>query len=135
MESILYKTESSEIINCCYEVFNHLGPGFLESLYKDALMEEFKIRKIPFEREKQFIVKYKNQLLRHYYYADFVVWDKIILELKTVSAINDQLLAQGINYLKVSGNQLALIVNFGENPIKIKRVVLTKNYGETIIIR
>ena len=85
---------------------------------------EFKKAGIPYEREKQYIVNYKDIVLPHKFYADFIVFDKIILEVKAVSGIADEFVAQAINYLKVSKNQLALLVNFGELKINYKRIVL-----------
>jgi len=124
MEKIIYKEESYKIIGICMEVHNNLGAGFLEIVYKDALEWEFRRAGIPFEREKEYLVNYKGVILPHKFYADFVIYDKIILEVKGVSAISDEFIAQGINYLKVSQNQLALIVNFGELKLNTKRIVL-----------
>jgi GxxExxY protein len=124
MENLIYKEEAYKIIGKCFEVHNNLGPGFLEIVYKDALQYEFRRANIPFEREKQYVVNYKKIILPHKFYADFVVYDKIILEIKAVSGITDEFIAQAINYLKVSGNKLALIVNFGELKLNYKRIVL-----------
>lgn len=124
MTDIVYKLDSYEIIGKCFEVHNNLGAGFLEIVYKDALEYEFKKANIPYEREKQYVVKYKDQILPHKFYADFVILDKIILEVKAVSGISDEFVAQALNYLKVSDNKLALIVNFGEQSINSKRIVL-----------
>lgn len=106
------------------EVHNNLGAGFLEIVYKDALELEFRKSGIGFEREKMYEVNYKGVVLPHRFYADFVVFDKIILEVKGISGISEEFIAQALNYLKVSGNQLALIVNFGELKLNSKRVVL-----------
>ena len=124
MSEIIYKQESYNIIGKCMEVHNNLGPGFLEIVYKDALEYEFRKAGIPFEREKKYEVIYKDTILRHHFYADFVVYDKIILEVKGVSAIVEEYVAQAINYLKVSNNKLALVVNFGELKLNYKRIVL-----------
>ncbi|MCD4734944.1 MAG: GxxExxY protein [Bacteroidales bacterium] len=124
MTNILHEEESYQIIGKCYDVHNNLGAGFLEIVYKDALEYEFKKAKIPYEREKEYIVSYKEIILPHKFYADFVIYDKIILEVKAVSGISDDFIAQAINYLKVSQNELALIVNFGELKLKSKRIVL-----------
>ena len=123
MSDLIYKEESYEIIGKCMEVHNQLGAGFLEIVYKDALEYEFKKANILYAREKCYKVNYKNIILPHYFYADFVIMDKIILEVKAVSGIADEFIAQAINYLKVSDNKLALVVNFGENQLKYKRVV------------
>ncbi|MCK5468506.1 MAG: GxxExxY protein [Cyclobacteriaceae bacterium] len=123
MSNIIYKDESYQIIGKCMEVHNNLGDGFLEIVYKDALEYEFQKAAIPYEREKKYIVNYKGIILPHKFYADFVVFDKIILEVKAVSGIADEFIAQAINYLKVSQNKLALIVNFGELKLNYKRIV------------
>ncbi len=130
MTDLIYKEEAYQIIGKCMEVHNNLGAGFLEIVYKDALEYEFKKAEIPFEREKLYEVRYKNIILPHRFYADFVVFDKIILEIKAVSAINDEFIAQSINYLKVSGNKLALLVNFGEMRLNYKRIVLEHKFKQ-----
>ena len=125
MENIIYKEESYKIIGSCMEVHNNLGAGFLEIVYKDALEYEFNKAKIPYEREMKYEVNYKDIILPHHFYADFVVFDKIILEVKAISkGFSDDHFAMAINYLKVSGNKLALLVNFGESSLKYKRFVL-----------
>ena len=124
MANLVYKEEAFEIIGKCMEVHNNLGAGFLEIVYKDALEYEFRKANISYQREKQYKVNYKGIILPHHFYADFVVMGKIILEVKAVSAISDEFVAQAINYLKVSQNKLALIVNFGEDKLKYKRIVL-----------
>jgi len=123
MTDIIYKEESYHIIGKCMEVHNNLGAGFLEIVYKDALEYEFKKANILYEREKKYTVNYKGIILPHKFYADFVM-DKIILEIKAVQGIADEFVAQSINYLKVSDNRLALLVNFGELKLNYKRIVL-----------
>jgi GxxExxY protein len=130
MEDIIFKEESYQIIGKCFEVHNNLGPGFLEIVYKDALEIEFQRAGIEYEREKQYTVNYKGIVLPHKFYADFVVFGKIILEVKAVSGITDEFVARGINYLKVSQNKLALIVNFGELKLNYKRIVLDQKLKE-----
>jgi len=85
MENLIYKEEAYQIIGKCMEVHNNLGAGFLEIVYKDALQLEFKRAGIPFQREVQYKVNYKGIILPHHFYADFVVFDKIILEIKALS--------------------------------------------------
>jgi len=99
-------------------------------IYKDALEYEFKKAGIPYEREKEYIVNYKDITLPHHFYADFVVFDKIILEVKAVSRFIDEFIAQSINYIKVSKNKLTLLVNFGELKLNSKRIVLDKKLKE-----
>jgi GxxExxY protein len=120
---LIYKEESYRIIGKCMEVHNELGHGFLEIVYKDALELVFNQDGIPFEREKSYEVIFRGVKLPHRFYADFVVEAKIILEVKCVSSLTDEHIAQTINYLKVSGNRLGLLVNFGRKKLEYKRLV------------
>ncbi|MFZ6034291.1 MAG: GxxExxY protein [Melioribacter sp.] len=124
MVDILYKDESYKIIGLCMEVHNNLGKGFLEIVYKDALELEFSRCNVPFEREKEYEVNYKGIILPHKFYADFVVYNKIILEIKSISEIANEHIAQTLNYLKVSGCKLGLLVNFGKLSLQYKRILL-----------
>lgn len=105
------------------EVHNQLGNGFLEIVYKDALEYEFRKANIFYEREKKYEVNYKGIILPHKFYADFVVFDKIILEIKGISGLANEHLAQTMNYLKVSDLKLGLLVNFGESKLNYQRVI------------
>ncbi len=100
------------------------GKGLLEIVYKDAIEFEFNNKKIPYEREKKFEVEYKGIILPHYFFADFVVFDKIILEVKSQKGIVDAHYSWVINYLGISKCPLGLIINFGENSLVTKRVIL-----------
>ncbi|AZA59700.1 GxxExxY protein [Chryseobacterium indoltheticum] len=122
--NVIYKEESYEIIGICMEIHNYLGHGFSEIVYKDALEIEFRKAGIFYEREKEYEVVYKGIILPHKFYADFVISEKIILEIKGKSQIAEVDLAQAINYLKVFENKLAIIVNFGETKLNCKRIVL-----------
>ncbi|HRE77221.1 MAG TPA: GxxExxY protein [Flavobacterium sp.] len=124
MTDILYKTESYKLVGILFEVHNNLGKGFSEIVYKDALEYEFKNSLIQFEREKEYSVNYKNTILKHKFYADFVVLDKIILEIKSCKSLNDEHIAQCINYLKVSNNKIAILVNFNKDSLEYKRIIL-----------
>lgn len=123
MTDLIYKEEAYNIIGTCMEVHNNLGAGFLEIVYKDALEYEFGKNKIPYEREKEYIVNYKGIQLPHKFYADFVVYDKIILEVKCMSGLADEHIAQTLNYLKVSDNRLGLLINFGKEKLQSKRII------------
>jgi GxxExxY protein len=123
MTELIHKEECFAIIGKCMEVHRQLGFGFKEIVYKDALEYEFKMAGIPYEREKSYTIEYKEIILPHKFAADFVVYDKIILEVKGVSGITDEFLAIAINYLKVANQNLALIVNFGEPRLNYKRVI------------
>ena len=125
-DDYLYKEESYQIVGILFEVHKNLGKGFSEIVYKDALEYEFKKNNIPFEREKEFKVKYKDIFLNHKFYADFVLYDKIILEIKTVECFNASHYNQCLNYLKISGYQLAILANFNLISLEYKRIVDTK---------
>ncbi|MBE9488965.1 MAG: GxxExxY protein [Bacteroidetes bacterium] len=124
MSNIFYKNESYSIVGALFDVYNSLGSGFAEIAYKDALEYEFKLRNINFQREKEFTVTYKDIILPHKFYADFVIFDKIILEIKSVENLNDKHIAQCINYLKVSNCKLAILANFHKDLLDHKRIVL-----------
>ncbi len=124
MSNILYKDESYSIVGALFDVYNNLGSGFLEIVYKDAHEYEFKNLNIPFEREKEFKINYKEIVLPHKFYADFIVFDKIILEVKSTENLHDKHIAQCINYLKVSNCKLAILANFHKNLLDHKRIVL-----------
>ena len=80
--------------------------------------------KIPFEREKEFKIKYKYIYLPHNFYADFVVYDEIILEIKTVAEINTQHIAQTLNYINLSYNRLGILVNFKNKSLEHQRIIV-----------
>jgi len=123
-KELLYKDEAYAIVGCCMEVHKTLGKGFNEIVYKDALEIEFKINDIPYEREKKFELMYKNFQLPRQYNADFVVYDKIILEAKAIESLSNSNIKQTLNYLAASKMKLGLLVNFGEDSLKYKRVIL-----------
>lgn len=116
--------ESHTIIGICMEVHRILGKGLLEIVYKDAIEYEFNLNKIPYEREKKYEIQYKEITLPHSFYADFVVYDKIILEVKAQKGIVDEHYRWVLNYLAISKCPLALIVNFGNNSLTTKRLII-----------
>lgn len=105
------------------KVHRELGHGFLEVVYKDALEVEFKQQDTPYNREVAYDVYYNGKQLPHKFFADFVVFDDIILEAKCCAGIADEHVAQTINYLKVSKCKVGLIVNFGLGKLEHKRLV------------
>ena len=117
------KDETDAIIHLGFEVYNALGFGFLEIVYKDALEYEFKRNDILFEKEKEYIVHYKDTILRHNFFADFIVFGSVILEVKAKEGIANDDMARTINYLKCSGCKVGLILNFGRSKLDIKRIV------------
>jgi len=121
---LLYEQDTYKIIGICLEVYNILGKGFSEIVYKDAIEYEFKKNNIPYQREKEYIIPYKEIILPHKYKADFIVYDKIILEVKATESISKGDLKQSLNYLAASKLKLSLVVNFGEDSLKHKRIIL-----------
>lgn len=124
MSELIYKDEAFQIVGGCMEVHRELGKGHDEVIYKDALEIEFKRRQITFAREKEYTIAYKGVVLPHRYFADFVVLDKIILEAKAVDRLTESHVKQVLNYLAASKLRLGLLVNFGEDSLTWKRVVL-----------
>ena len=116
--------ETYEIIRICMGVHRNLGSGLLEIIYKDAIEIELKAKNIPFEREKEFPIEYKGQILPHRFYADFVVNGNIILEIKAVKEFSKEHLAQLLNYMKISGSELGLLFNFYPSSLQYKRYIL-----------
>ncbi len=125
---LLYKEESYKIIGAAMEVHRLLGCGFVEPVYQEALEKEFLLREIPYEREKELMVSYKGHTLTKTFRADFVCYNKIILELKAVKAFSDEHYAQLYNYLKASGLDLGLLINFGTASIEFERVPASKKW-------
>ena len=123
---LLYEEESYAIIGAAIAVHKELGNGFLEAVYQEALEKEFRIRKIPYKREVQLTIFYKNEPLNKIYIADFICFDKIIVELKALSAITSEQHAQVLNYLKASMLNLGLIMNFGKQSLEYKRIIKEK---------
>ncbi len=127
-DMLLYKEETGQILRACMNVFNELGNGFLEAVYQEALEIEFRQMGIPYQREAKISVFYKGKKLDKEYYADFICFNKIIVELKCVSRIVNANKAQVINYLHGTKMQVGLLVNFGEASLKWER--LTNFTGE-----
>ncbi|TGV03200.1 GxxExxY protein [Flavivirga rizhaonensis] len=124
MSDLIYKEEAYKIIGICMEVHNQLGKGFNEVVYADALEIELMDNGIPYSRERKFGITYKGNLLPHKYKADFIINDKIVLELKAINCLTTSNIKQTLNYLAVSKLKLGLLINFGEDSLKYKRIVL-----------
>lgn len=121
----LHKEEGYKIIGACYEVYNELGAGFLESVFQEAMEREFSLQGIPFKSQPELTIYYKGEPLKHTFRPDLVVYDDIVVELKAVKVIEPIHEAQVLNYLKATGYKVGYLVNFGSFPkIEIKRLVL-----------
>ena len=117
------KNENYKIVGICMEVHRLLGPGLLEIVYKDALEVEFKNNRIPYQREKEFSIEYKGVILPHKFYADFIVYEDIILEVKSVKEICNEHLAQTLNYMKLADTPVGIIANFQNKSLIHKRLI------------
>jgi GxxExxY protein len=119
------ESDTYAIIGLCMEVHRELGHGFLEIVYKDAIEHELSQKGILYSREKEFKIPYKNIILPHKFFADFVICDEIILEVKAAAGgFADFASAELLNYLRVSGCKIGLLVNFGRASLEHKRLVL-----------
>jgi len=124
LDEYYLKDETYNTIGLCMEVHKVLGKGHNENVYGDALEYEFKINNIPYEREKQYNINYKGIVLPQYYFSDFTVFGEIILELKAIQTLTSSETKQVLNYLAASKNKIGLLVNFGEDSLKYKRIIL-----------
>ena len=122
MSELLYKEECFKLVGFC--IHRELGKGHDEVIYKRALVVELSRASILFCREKKYEVAYKGVILPHFYYADFVVWEKILFEAKAVEKLTDAHIKQVLNYLAASKLRLGLLVNFGGDSLEWKRVVI-----------
>ena len=120
-EKMIYPHEAYEIIGAAMEVHRTLGQGFLESVYQEALEIEMSKREIPFSSQTKIQIHYKDIPMEHYFVADFVCYDKIIVELKSVSTVLPEHEAQIINYLRATGFKLGILLNFNEESLYYKR--------------
>lgn len=124
MDNFPLKNETYEIIGVCMEVQRTLGFGFSEVIYKDAMEMEFITNKLFYRREDELSVIYKGKKLQHEFLADFVCYDRIIIEVKSCDkGISEDHTAQTLNYLRVSGNSVGLIINFGKRRLEYKRLI------------
>ncbi|WP_243349664.1 GxxExxY protein [Parabacteroides sp. FAFU027] len=123
MTQLIYSKEAYEIIGAAMEVHKHLGPGFLEAIYQEALEIELNQRNIPNKREAHINVFYKSVKLNKTYAADFLCFDKIVVETKALSSLTSDHEAQLINYLKATRSKLGILINFGASSLEYKRLV------------
>jgi GxxExxY protein len=114
--ALLYEEESYKILGACFEVYKEKGPGFLEPVYQECLAIEFELRDIIFRPKADLKLNYIGRILKQTYQPDFVLFDKVILELKALNALHDKHRAQVHNYLKATGLRVGLLVNFGDHP-------------------
>ena len=124
---ILFKEESYRIIGACMKVHRELGSRFMEAVYQEALIKEFTEAEILFESQVKKDVYYKEEKLKKYFIADFICYDKIIIEIKSVSQIPNVFYSQLKNYLTATKMELGMLVNFGQSSLVYKRILNTKS--------
>ena len=125
MVDLIYKEECYAVIGSCLEVHSEMGVGFLERVYQECLQIEFNLRKIPAIPHCALRLQYKDRQLETVYVPDFSCYDKLILEIKSVSDLNDLHRAQMFNYLRATGCRLGLLVNFGkQSKLQWERLVM-----------
>lgn len=122
-KKLIHEELTYKVIGCAFEVHKVLGPGFLESAYEVAMKIELIAGNLEAESQKQFPLNYKGTRIKDFF-CDLVVEDKVIVELKAISKITDIERAQLLNYLKVTGIKVGLIINFGQTSLKHERLVL-----------
>ena len=113
MTELIYKDEIYEIVGAAMDVYNELGPGFLEAVYQEAIEIELGNRGIPFRSQAPIRIRYKGQLIAKEYISDLSCFEKIIVELKAIEQLTNRESAQLINYLKATGLKVGLLLNFG----------------------
>jgi GxxExxY protein len=124
MSKLIFSEESYAIIGACMEVHNQLGPGFLESVYQEALHVELLLRNIPHFQQIELPVYYKNNRLKKCFKADYLCYENILLEIKAIKSITPTEKGIALNYLKAAQLPLILLVNFGEEDLSFERLIL-----------
>jgi GxxExxY protein len=125
MNPLIHEKETYAILGACFEVYKEKGCGFLEAVFQECLELEFGFQQIPAQAQVPMPLSYKGHPLVHRYVADFICFDKVIVELKAVSKLTDEHRAQIQNYLHATGLKVGLLVNFGHFPkVEHERFVL-----------
>lgn len=124
MAEFIQKKDTYQIIGVCIKVYHTLGYGFSEIVYKDAMELEFLENGHEYSREQEYAVQYKGKILQHKFFADYILFKSVIVEVKAnKDGITEDAVSQTLNYLKASGLKLALIINFGKTSLEYKRLV------------
>lgn len=121
-DKVIHRELSYQVMKAVFEVHNTLGPGFLESVYEEALAHELELRGIAFERQKAVTVRYKERVVGTHRF-DLVLDGKIILELKAVSSLTDVFKQQTLSYLRAADLRLGIVINFGASRVESTRIV------------
>ena len=132
MAKLILKDEVYAIIGAAMEVHNDKGHGFLEAVYQECMEVELAARGIPAVPLQEMPIFYKGRKLKKTYIADFVAFGKIIVELKALDVLTSREEAQVINYLKASGYEVGILINFGGPSLEFKRIVKTGRTAEPV---
>ena len=124
MQDLIYKQEVFQIVGAAMNVHRYFGPGFTEKVYQEALQVEFQKQEIPYKRENPIRAKYHDIELNAEFVPDFTCYNDIVVELKAVKELDDIHRSQAINYGKVAGTKLSLLINFGEPSLRYERYVI-----------
>jgi len=125
MMEVIYKEESYRIMGASFEVYEELGCGFVEPVYQECLEMELALQGLIFKPQTELTLHYKGQPLKQKYIPDFILFDKVVLEIKALKELADAHRAQVHNYLKATGRRLGLLVNFGHYPkVESERIVI-----------
>ncbi len=125
MGKLIYEEESYKIIGACMKVHASLGNGFLESVYQEALEKQFKVDGVSYQRQHKLNIIFNNEKLKKYFIADFICYEKIIVELKAISFLRQDDERQLLNYLKATSMEVGLLINFGQKSLGWKRMINT----------
>jgi GxxExxY protein len=118
-----FEKETGEVLGCAMEVINELGHGFIEKPYENALVVEFNRRNIPVQQQSRYDILYKGVNIG-FYIPDLIVFDQVVVDTKVIDRITDHEIGQMLNYLKITGLKVGLIINFKHAKLEWKRVVL-----------
>jgi GxxExxY protein len=135
MEKLILKDEVYTIVGAAMEVHREKGFGFSEPVYQECMEIELVCRKVPSEPQREMHLSYKGRPLKETYVADFVAFGKIIVELKALDKLTSREESQVINYLKASGLEVGVLLNFGASSLEWKRIVLTNHGPEKVDLR
>ena len=121
-DAYLCKEETHALIGCAFEVLNEIGHGLYEKIYENALVVDFQLLGIPYEQQRRFDVLYKNQPVG-FYIPDLIAFAQVIVDTKTIERITDEERGKMINYLKITGLRVGLILNFKHPRLEFERIV------------
>lgn len=131
-EKLIFADEVYRIVGACFEVYNEMGCGFLESVYQECLELELDLQQIPFVAQQKLALHYKGRQLEKTYEPDFICFNTVIVEIKAVSGLLDEHRAQVINYLAATGKRVGVLVNFGHHPgLQWERFVYTDKKSDS----